>query len=193
MKYYDFLSNINENDGYLHAMIRAIIFTAILMSAIAAKAQSPLYSGAQSNAHPFFSNAGQTADTNHLPKKWFITKYAGISTGFMAYKGGSTSFLSAPLELMINRQLTNNVFAFGGVSATPYILQGSGLFYPSAIGKNYGAMQTRNYGMNPAARVGVMYISNDRTFSISGSVSVSRSSYNSYFPMYGPINPHMQY
>lgn len=150
---------------------------------MAAKAQFALAPGAQ---YP-----KQTTDTNHLRNKWFVTKYAGISTGFIAYKGGSTSYLSAPLELMINRQLTNNIFAFGGISATPYVLQNNGAFYPVAgIDKNYGSIRTNNYGINPAARVGVMYINNDRTFSISGSVSVSRSSYLGYSPLYVPANPH---
>jgi hypothetical protein len=189
MKYYDFISNISKNDDYLHRMIRAIIFTAILMSAMAAKAQSPLFSGAQNNV---FRDPSQVTDTNHLQKKWFVTKYAGISTGFVAFNGGGGSFLSAPLELLVNRQLTNNIYAFGGVSVTPSLLQYNSAFYQPGIGKNYGSMRTNNFGINPAARIGVMYINNERTFSISGSVSVSRSSYNGYFPVYAPANSHVQ-
>ncbi|MVT07835.1 hypothetical protein [Chitinophaga tropicalis] len=173
-------------------MVRAIIFTAILMSALAAKAQSPLFSGAQNNTQSVFRDPRQLTDTNYLRKKWFVTKYAGISTGFIVYKGGSSSFLSAPLELQVNRQLTNNVYAFGGIAVTPYLLQSNGVFYPTGIDKNYGLMRTSNYGINPAARVGVMYISNDKTFSISGSISVSRSIYNGYSPIYAPVNSHMQ-
>lgn len=173
-------------------MIRAIIFTAILMWAMAAKAQLPLFSGAQHSTQPAFGNFNQAADTNYLQKKWFVTKYAGISTGFTAFKGGSSSFLSAPLELMINRQFTNNIYAFGGVSVTPYLLQYNGAFYQPGINKSYGLMRTNNYGINPAARIGVMYINDERTFSVSGSVSVSRSSYNSYFPVYAPVNPYVR-
>jgi hypothetical protein len=189
MKYYDFISNINKNDDYLHRMKRAIIFTAILISAMAAKAQFPLFSGAQNNA---FRGPGQVADTSYHQKKWFITKYAGISTGFVAFNGGGGSFLSAPLELLVNRQLTNNIYAFGGVSVAPSLLQYNSAFYQPGTGKNYGSMQTNSFGINPAAKIGVMYISNDRTFSISGSVSVSRSTYNGYFPMYAPANAHVQ-
>ena len=174
-------------------MIRAIIFTAILMSAMAAKAQSPLFYDAQHNTQSAISNPEQATDTNYLRKKWFVTKYAGISTGFVAFKGGSSSFLSAPLEYQINRQLTNNILAFGGVSVTPSLLQYNGAFYQPGADKNYGFMRTNNnFSINPAARVGVMYISNDRTFSISGSVSVSRSSYYGYSPIYAPAaNPHV--
>ena len=173
-------------------MIRAIIFTAILMSALAAKAQYPLFSGAQNNIQPVFRDPGQATDTNYLRNKWFVTKYAGISTGFIAFKGGSSSFLSVPLEWQINRQLTNNVYAFGGVSVTPYLLQSNAAFYQPGIDKNYGLMRANNYGINPAAKIGVMYINNERTFSISGSISVSRSSYNGYSPIYSPVNSHMQ-
>lgn len=157
-------------------MIRAIIFTAILLSAMAAKAQFALGPGAQ-----------QATDTNYLHKKWFVTKYAGISTGFVAFKGGSSSFLSAPLALQVNRQLTNNIYAFGGISATPYLLQNSGAFYQAGVNKSYGLMRVNNSGIYPAAHVGVMYINNERTFSISGSVNVSRSSYQSYSPLYSPL------
>ena len=178
-------------------MIRAIIFIAVLMSAaMATKAQSPLYYGPQHNIEPAFGTTGQAADTSYHPKKWFITKYAGITTGFIGFKGGSSTFLSAPLEYQLNRQLTNNIFAFGGISVTPTLLQYNSAFYQPGIDKNYGSMRTNNFSINPAARVGVMYISNDRTFSISGSVSVSRSSYYGYSPLYAPAyapaNPHVQ-
>ncbi|KAA2242731.1 hypothetical protein F0L74_09395 [Chitinophaga agrisoli] len=155
------------------------------MSGTAVKAQSPLYTGPQQS---------QATDTGHLQKKWFITKYTGITTGFAAFKGGSTSFLSAPLAMQLNRQITNNIFAFGGLSVAPTLLQYNGGFYQPAANKNYGLMRTNpNFEINPAARVGVMYINNDRTFSISGSVGVSRSSYNGYAPMYDPTFSHGQF
>ena len=173
-------------------MIRAIIFLAILMSAMATKAQLPLFSGAQGAMQPVVRNPGQATDTNYLRKKWFVTRYAGISTGFIAYKGGSTNFLSAPMELQVNRQFTNNIIAFGGVSATPYLFQNNSTFYQPATGKNFGLMRTNNFGINPAARIGVMYMNNERTFSISGSISVSSSSYTGYSPIYAPVNSHVQ-
>lgn len=173
-------------------MIRVLLFTVILMSAIAVKAQLPLYSGVQDNTFPVFRNTNQPADTNYLRKKWVLTKYAGISTGFMAYKGGSSSYLSAPLALQLTRQLTSNVYAFGSLSATPYVLQNNGAFYQSGPGKNYGLMRTNNFGVYPSARIGLMYTNNERTFSISGSISVSSSSYNTYSPVYTPSNSHVQ-
>ncbi|MCF6407198.1 hypothetical protein L3C95_30155 [Chitinophaga filiformis] len=173
-------------------MIRAILFTAILMSAMAAKAQLPLFSGAQDHTQPAFRNNSQETDTNYLRKKWFVTKYAGISTGFVAFKGGSSNFLSVPLALQLTRQLNNNMYAFGNVSATPYIFRYNSMFYQPGVGKNSSFMHSNNYGISPAAQIGVMYINNERTFSISGSISVSSSSYNGYSPIYAPISSHVR-
>lgn len=168
-----YYNNINKKVDYLHSMKRAIFFAAILLLAMATKAQ----------VHP-----RQAVDTNKLQQKWFVTKSAGITAGFAAFKGGSAQYVSAPLELLVNRQLSNNLIAFGGVSATPYLVQYNGGMYQPAVNKQYGFMRTNNTGIYPAAKVGLMYISNDRTFSISGSVSVSRSSYFNYAPVYSPVH-----
>lgn len=163
------------------------------MSALAVKAQLPLFSGVQDNTFPVFRNTSQRMDTNYLRKKWFVTKSAGISTGFIAYKGGSSSYLSAPLALQLTRQVSNNVYAFGSLSATPYVLQNNGgIFYQSGPGKNYSFMRSNNFGVYPTARIGLMYTNSERTFSVSGSISVSSSSYNTYSPVYTPVNSHVQ-
>jgi hypothetical protein len=94
-------------------MIRILLFAAILLSAGAVKAQSPLSFGSMNGTSPAFRHFNQLPDSSNHKKKWFVTKYAGISTGFIAFKGGSGTFLSAPVGLQINRSLTNNVFAFG--------------------------------------------------------------------------------
>jgi hypothetical protein len=169
---------------FIH-MVRTILFAAILMSGMAVRAQTAssvgLMNGTQSKP---------VSDTNNGQKKWFITKYAGISTGFVAFKGGSGSFLSVPLVLQLNRQLTNNLFAFGSVSVTPYVFRYNGMPYQAAGNKNNSFMQVNNktnFSAWSDAKIGVMYISNDKTFSISGSIGVSTSSYNSYSPFYSPV------
>jgi len=156
-------------------MIRTILFAAILLSATAVKAQT--FFGAM-NSVP----SQQVSDTNHAPKKWFITKYAGISTGFVAFKGGGGSFLSVPLTLQLNRQLTNNLYAFGAVSAAPSIFRFNAMSYQPAVNKN------NNFSAYADAKIGMMYISNDKTFSISGSIGVSRNSYSPFYtPFYSPV------
>jgi hypothetical protein len=147
-------------------MIRTILFAAILMSGMAAKAQ--------------------ISDTGNIQKKWFITRYAGISSGFVAFKGGSGSFLSVPLSLQLNRQLTNNLFAFGTVSVAPYVFHSNVMPYQPVVNKNNSFMQTNHFSAYSDAKIGVMYISNDRTFSISGSIGVSTGNYNNYSPFYSP-------
>ncbi|SFW28055.1 hypothetical protein [Chitinophaga sancti] len=164
-------------------MKRTSLFIAILVFALATKAQQ---------GPSLFNHAN---DTTHRSNKWFVTKYSGISTGFVAFKGGGGSFLSAPLALQLNRQLTNNLFAFGNVSATPTLFHSNSIFLAQpATGKSYGPLRgnNTNFGINPAAQIGVMYISNDRTFSISGSISVSRSNYYGYSPLYTPVNTFVQ-
>ena len=136
------------------------------------------------------------SDTGNIQKKWFITKSAGISTGFVAFKGGSGSFLSVPLGLQLNRQLTNNLFAFGSVSVAPAIFRYNGMPYQPVGNKNNSFMQTSNnkFSAWSDARIGVMYMSNDKTFSISGSIGVSTGNYNSFSPFYSPVyNQHLSY
>ena len=169
-------------------MIRTILFAAILISAVSVKAQSPLSFGSMNGIQPAFRHFNQVADTNNLRKKWFVTKYAGISSGFVAFNGGSGTFLSAPLGLQINRQLTNNVYAFAGVSVAPSFSHYNSPLYQPGFNKNNGLMNANNFGTYSAAQMGLMYINNERTFSISGSIGVGRSSYNDYSPFYAPAN-----
>lgn len=168
-------------------MIRTIFLAAILMSGLAVKAQTDPSFGAMNGTPSAFGHPQQPGDTNSIHKKWFVTKYAGISTGFVAFKGGSSTFLSVPLTLQLNRQLTNNLFAFGAVSAAPSIFRVNSGFYQPSMNKSNGRMQTNNFAAYSDAKIGVMYISNDRTFSISGSIGVSRSTYNGYSPFYNPM------
>src|SRR5882762_1195926 len=135
-------------------MIRTILFAAILISAVAVKAQSPLSFGSMNGMQPAFRHFNQVADSNNLRKKWFVTKYAGISSGFVAFNGGSGTFLSAPVGLQINRQLTNNVFAFAGVSVAPTFFHSNSVFYQPGINKNNSLMNGNNFGINPAAYMG---------------------------------------
>ena len=168
-------------------MIRTILFAAILISAVAVKAQSPLSFGSMNGMQPAFRHFNQGADTNHLQKKWFVTKYAGISAGFVGFNGGSGTFLSAPVGLQVNRQLTNNVYAFAGVSVAPAFFNYNSAFYQPGINKNNSLMNA-NFGTYSMAHMGLMYINNERTFSISGSIGVGRSSYYGHSPFYTPVN-----
>lgn len=168
-------------------MLRTILFAVVFMSGMAVQAQTDTSFSAMNN----FKRPLQINDTNYLHKKWFVTKYAGVSTGFMAFKGGSSSFLSVPLALQLNHPLTNNFYAFGAVSVTPYVFRYNGMPYQPVVNKNNSFMHTQanNFAAYSDAKIGVMYISNDKTFSISGSIGVSRGGgyYNGYSPFYAPV------
>lgn len=168
-------------------MKRTILFVAILISAVVVKAQSPLNFGAVNQ--PYFQHFRQLGDSNSLHKKWFFSKYAGISTGFMAFKGGGGSFLSAPVGLQVYRRLNDNVYAFAGVSVAPSIFNFNGAFYQPTINKNNSFMNASNLGVYSSAQMGLMYINPERTFSISGSIGVG--SYYGRSPFYAPGNSPM--
>jgi len=168
-------------------MKRTILFAAILASAMVSKAQSPLTFGSMDQ--PAFQHFRQAGDSNSLHKKWFVSKYAGISTGFMVFKGGSGSFLTAPVGIQLNRRLNDNVYAFAGVSVAPSIFNFNGAFYQPAINKNNSFMNANQYGVYSSAHMGLMYINDERTFSISGSIGVG--SYYGHSPFYAPGNSPM--
>jgi hypothetical protein len=158
-------------------MKRFIVFAAFILVTVAAEAQSPLTFGAY---RPF----RQATDTSYLQKKWFLTKYVGLSTNFLV---GGGSFLSAPVGVQINRELNKNTFAFAGVSAAPTYFHINNLFYqPVAAGKD-GFMNVNNVNVNTSAYMGLMYMNDERTFSISGSIGISRRNYHPYAPYYMPV------
>lgn len=165
-------------------MRRRFLFAAILLSAVAVKAQMPLSFG-----QPGFRHFNQVTDSNNLQKKWFLTKFAGISMGFVVFKGGSGAFLSAPVGVQLNRRLTDNVYAFANVSVAPTYFNFNSSFYQPGIGKNNGFMSPDKFQVNPAAQIGLMYINPERTFSISGSIGVSRNNYYGASPIYNPADP----
>ncbi|WP_276482598.1 hypothetical protein [Paraflavitalea pollutisoli] len=176
-------------------MKRLILFVAVVMLGLAAKAQVPVSMGGMYGQQRSFRNFGHALDSNTLQKKWFVTKYASLSAGFVGFSGGSASFISAPVGVQLNRQLTNTLYAFAGLEIAPtYLHMNNAFMQPGIIGKNNAFMGgSNNLSINPAARVGLMYVNPDRTFSISGSIGVSRNSYNGYNgypPVYGPAyNP----
>ena len=165
-------------------MKRTILFAAILVSAVVVKAQSPLTFGSLNQ--PAFQHFRQLGDSNTHQKKWFLSKYAGISAGFMAFRGGGGSFISAPVGIQLYRELNKNLYAFAGVSVAPSIFPYSSSFYQPAINKNNSFMNTNNFGVYSSAHMGLMYINDERTFSISGSIGVG--SYYGRSPFYSPAN-----
>jgi hypothetical protein len=115
-----------------------------------------------------------------VDKKWFVSKYIGISTSLVFFNGGSATVLSAPIGLQLNRRLNNNWYAFAGVSVAPAYVNFNNSFLSANTNKSqqYRSPFTSNrFDMYSKAELGVMYVNDEKTFSISGSIGIERSSY----------------
>ena len=129
-------------------------------------------------------------DSSHLNQKWYFSRYAGVSAGFTFFNGGGATYLSAPVGLQLNHPLNNNLIAFAGISAAPTFFSFSHSFTDPAFYKSYPGSylpNTYSFGMNSRVEMGLMYVNDAKTFSISGSVGIERNSY----PVYPspPVNP----
>jgi hypothetical protein len=157
-----------------------MVLFVILISSIGLKAQTPL---------PFsfmdYMHMGTFGNSSHFipvtsDKKWFVSTYSGISTSFNFFNGGSASVVAAPLGLQLNRRLNNNLYAFAGVSAAPAYINFNHSFLSSDLNKGYpnnGLFKSNSFGMYTRAEMGLMYVNDARTFFVSGSIGVERSSY----------------
>jgi len=167
--------------------MRIIFLAIILFSFTTVKCQtilSPGFGGYQ-QSEPILNNS-HTHDSLSTPK-WFLSTYRGISTSVLFFKGGNASVFSAPIGLQLNRRLNDNFYAFANVTVAPsYITINPS--YLSGFNKNFTNSNSRqnSFGLYPAVSVGLMYVNDAKTFSISGSISAERSSYP-FLPYY-PVN-----
>jgi hypothetical protein len=128
----------------------------------------------------------QITDSSARGHKWYFSKYGGLSAGYMFFGGGGASFLSAPVGLQLTRPLNNNIYAFAGVSAAPVLFSVNRLYTDPVTNPGfhgYNPSGAYKFGYNSRVEMGLMYVNDAHTFSISGSVGVERGSY----PVY-PVN-----
>ena len=173
--------------------MRIIVLILFMISFISARAQSQLplrdINFTQRNAlnNYYFIN-----DSNNVHKKWTLTKYGGISASYGFFNGGNASVFSAPIGLQLNRRLNNNLYAFAGISAAPAYINFNRSFINADINKmNTGLTRysSNSFTMYSKFEAGLMYVNDDRTFSISGSIGV----YNGINPQYPIYNgPNLQ-
>jgi len=139
-----------------------IVFTFVVMVfATAPEAQTTLPGSFQNNAY------GNT----------------GITAGY-SFFGHGASFIAAPIGVQLNRRLSNNLYAFAGITAAPAYFNFNRAFVTTDLSKisAFNAFyQPRNFSMYSAATLGLMYINNEKTFSVSGSISVERSNYPLFY------------
>jgi hypothetical protein len=157
--------------------MRILLLFLALTSFISLKAQTQLSPGlmnyTQMGARPYIK---PMSDTDYVTKKWSLNKYGGFSASYGFFNGSSASVFSAPVGLQLNRQLNKNVFAFAGISAAPSYVSFSRSFVNTDINK----MNTGSYSLYSRFEAGMMYVNDQRTFSVSGSISVDRGSYPNY-------------
>lgn len=131
-----------------------------------------------------------TVNSDSVPqKKWFVSKYAGMSTSFNFFKGGNAMITAVPVGIQLNRKLNNNWYAFAGIAAAPAYINFNHSFLTSNMGK-YGqslGVKANRFDLYSRAELGLMYMNEQKTFSISGSIGVERSSYP-LLPYYQPVS-----
>ncbi|HRN55700.1 MAG TPA: hypothetical protein PLL71_04580 [Agriterribacter sp.] len=161
--------------------MRFLLLFCISFFTVAAGAQTTPLLSAADHTRLNGSESDYTTVAGHLSaKKWFVTRYSALSTGLGFFNGGSANFISIPLGLQLNRRLNNNWYAFAGISAAPsyvHFNQAFRSFGDHKTGVNNRLFHPGAFGVYSRAEMGLMYINEDRTFSISGSIGVQRSSY----------------
>ena len=167
--------------------MRRILLSIIILSSVSVKAQSTLPADDMHNVQRGSFENNNPYVKSVTGKKWFLSKYSGISTGYSFFKGGSASFVAAPLGLQLNRRLNNNLYAFAGVSAAPVYINFNSAYRSADLNKAYpvnSLFKSSSLGMHARAELGLMYVNDAKTFSFSGSIGVQRSSY--------PVFPYQQ-
>ncbi|MEO6914754.1 MAG: hypothetical protein ABI151_03115 [Chitinophagaceae bacterium] len=152
--------------------MRKFILFALLISTAVVQAQSVLPLNAYDRL--YHNNLATLGDS--LPSgKWSVSKYSYLVSAFSFYRGGNASILAAPIGLQLNRRLTNNLYAFAGVSVAPTFSNFSRSFVTGGKATPFG-----NYwqpGLYSRAELGLQYVNDERTFSISGSIGIERGGY----------------
>ncbi|MBZ5859374.1 hypothetical protein [Flavihumibacter profundi] len=171
--------------------MRILLLIFVLVSSISLRAQTQLAPGVMNyTQRDALSHFNSFSDSNTVNRKWSLYKYGGISTGYSFFNGGNASIVSAPIGIQLNRRLNNNLYAFAGISAAPAYYNFNRSFINSDIYKNNPAasrLSNNGFGMYSRFEAGLMYINDEKTFSISGSIGINRSSYSPY-PSYNQAN-----
>lgn len=170
--------------------MRTFLFICLLLCLTASQAQTFLPgSFIDYNYRGSHFNSIDLKDSSLTKKKWSLNKYSGISTSLSGWKGGYATVFSAPIGLQLNRRITDNVYAFAGVSIAPSYINFHQSFmnadFNNATGNNR-FYKTNSFGMPARAEVGLGYTNDEHTFSISGSIGIERNTYR--MPFYVPYN-----
>jgi len=155
-----------------------------MVFATALQAQTTLPGSFSNNAYGNTFARNKNVHDSSTPRKWFVTSYTSITAGYSFFRGGGASFVAAPISFQLNRRLSNNLYAFAGITAAPTYFNFNRAFLTTGLNKintRNTLYQPGNFSMYSAATMGLMYINDARTFSVSGSISVERSNYPLFY------------
>jgi len=152
------------------------------MRIILAIVASITFLSAKAQTHLPIPNHPLLNDSNFSAHKWRLTPYAGFTAGTIFW-AGNTSFISAPVGLQLSRPLNKNLYGFAGVSIAPAFFSFNRLFTQPVLDLSYPGHYLpmgNGFSLNSRVEAGLMYINDAKTFSISGSIGVDRTSYPVY-------------
>ena len=156
--------------------MRISLLVFILILALSTGAQKTYPADYVNTGHKSFRDSSLSIE-KRMNRKWFFTSYSGVGVNFIAFNGGSATVVDVPMRLQINRRLNDNFYAFAGVTAAPaYINFNRAFLSPGANKLNpVNGFNSNSLGLYSRADLGLRYINDARTFSISGSIGVERS------------------
>ena len=160
--------------------MRTLFLSILLIFSIVVKAQTVLQDTYIGRLQPHLLTDNNSLKDSTGNKKWFVNKYIGLSSGFSFFNGGHATVLSVPIGIQLNRRLTNNWYAFAGVVAAPAYINFNHSFVTGNANKwtqQNTFLQSNRLDLYSRAELGLMYINDQKTFSISGSIGFERSSY----------------
>jgi len=164
--------------------MRSIFITLAILFAVSAAGQSGL--PAYQPATPLGYYPSRGLGWTDPSRKWSVQGYSGFSTSFMHYNGGNATMFSAPIGMQLSRRLNNNFYAFGAVSVAPtYTNFNHSFMTPGQFNTTPGYFNPNGMNLYQRAELGLMYVNDARTFSISGSIGVQRGG-NPFYPV-GPV------
>ena len=160
--------------------MRTICVVMVLIFSVSVKAQTALTGSYTGQLRQSSMTDINRFNDSAVDKKWFVSKYIGLSTSFVFFKGGSATVFSAPVALQLSRKLNNNLYAFAAVSVAPSYISFNNFYQPYNTNKSFQSnslYKSNSFDMYGRAELGLMYVNDANTFSISGSVGIERSSY----------------
>lgn len=167
--------------------MRVLLLFALLVSFIAGKTQVLKPGGFMNYLRPTVYPGNLHYIKGGLDKKWSLLSYTGITSGYGFHNRGNFTFFAAPVGLQLNRRINENLYAFAGLSAAPAYMIFNHSFVSQVIQKNFlnNTFYKSNYfDVFTRAELGLMYINDSKTFSVSGSIGVERRNY--------PLIPYQQ-